>query len=223
MSGALFADRPFAPVETGGDHPPRPPRTNLLLSATLETAFGEAAVRVRNLSEGGAMLEGGELPLPGERLLLRRLEFSVAGSCVWCSGTRCGVRFDRPISVAHWAGTRTATSAAQQRVDALQTAIRAGGAAAPAAPAVTPAQPVVVRNVADEVAAAAAVLRALSDRLAEDMAVIAAHGDALQQLDPLTQTLDHLARILAAADPGPVIAGIGMDDLRARLTRPRSR
>ena len=38
------------------------------------------------------------------------------------------------------------------------------------------------RAVADEIAAAAQVLRALSDRLADDMAVIAAHGDALQQL-----------------------------------------
>jgi len=223
MSGALFVDRPFATADSDGEHAPRPARTNLLLSATLETALGTTAVRVRNLSEGGAMLEGDELPQPAERLVLRRATLSAPGSCVWRSGRRCGVRFDRPISVANWAGTRTATSAGQQRVDALQATIRAGGAVAPAAPATTPAQPVVVHNVADEIAAAAAMLRTLSDRLAEDMAVIAAHGDALQQLDPLSQTLDHLARVLSAPDPAPVIEAIGMDDLRARLTRPPAR
>lgn len=219
MTGALFADRPYAPAADDGAHAPRPPRTNLLLSATIESVAGEAAVRVRNLSEGGAMLEGGDLPLPGERLLLRRAALSVAATCVWRSDARCGVRFDRPVSVPHWAGTRAATSAGQQRIDVLQATIRTGGAVATADPLISPGKAVVTHNVADEIAAAAHVLRALSDRLADDIAVIAAHGDALQQLDPLAQTLDHLARVLNAADPGPVIDAIGMDDLRARLTR----
>lgn len=220
MTGALFVDRPYEPASDDGAHASRPPRTNLLLSATLETAAGAAPIRVRNLSEGGAMLEGADLPVPGERLLLRRTALSIAGTCAWANGSRCGVRFDRPISVQQWAASaRTATSAGQQRIDALQATIRAGGVVAPADPLRTPNQAAVVRNVADEIAAAACFIRSLSDRLAEDMAVIAAHGDALQQLDPLSQTLDHLARVLAAPDPGPVIDAIGMDDLRARLTR----
>jgi len=219
MSGALFTDRPFEPAADDGAHAPRPPRTNLLLSATIKSVAGEAAVRVRNLSDGGAMLEGGDLPVPGERLLLHRATLSVAGTCVWRNDTRCGIRFDRPVSVPQWAGTRAAASAGQQRVDALQATFRAGGAVAAADPLVSPSKAAVTRNVADEIAAAADVLRALSDRLADDMAVIAAHGDALQQLDPLAQTLDHLARVLGAADPAPVIAAIGMDDLRSRLAR----
>ena len=220
MTGALFADRPYGPPAEGGDHAPRAPRTNLLLSASIETTAGEAPVRVRNLSEGGAMLEGTALPAPGERLLLRRAMLTIAGTCAWRDGNRCGVRFDRPISVQQWASSvRAAASVGQQRVDAIQATIRTGGTSAPVDALVTPAKAVVINNVADEVAAAARFLRALSDRLADDMAVIAAHGDALQQLDPLAQTLDHLARILNAADPAPVIEAIGMDDLRARLTR----
>ena len=219
MTGALFADRPYASAADEGDHAPRAPRTNLLLSATIKSGAGEAAVRVRNLSDGGAMLEGGDLPLPGERLLLHRATLSVAGTCVWRNDTRCGMRFDRPVSVPQWSGTRVATSPGQQRIDALQATIRAGGAIAAAAPSESPGKAALARNVADEIAAAAHVLRALSDRLADDMAVIAAHGDALQQLDPLAQTLDHLARVLHAADPAAVIEAIGMDDLRARLAR----
>lgn len=221
MTGALFADRPYeAPAADDGEHAPRPPRTNLLLSASVETGAGEAPVRVRNLSEGGAMLEGMGLPAPGERLLLRRTALAIAGTCMWRDGSRCGVRFDRPISVQQWASSvRAATNAGQQRIDSIQATIRAGGISPAADPLVTPGKAVVVNNVADEVAAAARLIRALSDRLAEDMAVIAAHGDALQQLDPLSQTLDHLARVLTASDPGPIIEAIGMDDLRARLAR----
>jgi len=220
MTGALFADRPYASGAHEGDHAPRAPRTNLLLSATIETSDGEGPIRVRNLSDGGAMLEGDDLPASGERLLLRRAALAIAGTCVWRNGNRCGVRFDRSISVQQWASNvRAAASAGQQRIDAIQATLRAGGAVAAADPLVTPARPAVVDNVADEVAAAARFLRSLSDRLAEDMAVIVAHGDVLQQLDPLAQTLDHLARVLTAADPGAVIDAIGMDDLRARLTR----
>ena len=51
------------------------------------------------------------------------------------------------------------------------------------------------------------------------IAVVAAHGEALQHLDPLAQTLDHLARILTAGDPAAIIDAIGMDDLRSRLAR----
>jgi hypothetical protein len=220
MTGALFADRPYASSTDEDAHAPRPPRTNLLLSAWIETGAGESAIRVRNLSEGGAMLEGAALPATGERLLLRRTALAVAGTCMWRSGNRCGVRFDHPISVRQWASTmRAATSAGQQRVDSIQAVIRAGGHAAPTDPLATPGKAIVITNVADEVAAAARLIRALSDRLAEDMAVIVAHGEALQQLDPLAQTLDHLARVLAAPDPAPAIEAIGMDDLRARLTR----
>ena len=220
MTGALFADRPFAPPADEDAHAPRPPRTNLLLSASIETSAGEAPVRVRNLSEAGAMLEGADLPAPGERLLLRRTALAIAGTCMWREGTRCGVRFDRSISVQQWASSvRAAASIGQQRIDSIQATIRAGGHTPTVDQLVTPGRAVVVNNVADEVAAAARLIRALSDRLADDMAVIAAHGDALQQLDPLAQTLDHLARVLTAADPGPAIEAIGMDDLRARLVR----
>lgn len=220
MTGALFADRPYTPAGSDGDHAPRAPRTNLLLSASVETTVGEAPVRVRNLSDGGAMLEGDTLPGPGDRMLLRRAGLTIAGTCVWRSGNRCGVRFDRSISVQQWASSvRAAANAGQQRIDAIQATLRAGGPFAAADPLVTPARAAVVDNVADEVAAAARFLRSLSDRLADDMAVIVAHGDVLQQLDPLAQTLDHLARVLTAADPSPVIDAIGMDDLRARLTR----
>lgn len=225
MTGALFADRPFTPPPPadGETHPERAPRTNLLLSATIETSFGETPARVRNLSEGGAMVECAEPPTPGERLMLKRSALTASATCVWRNGARFGIRFDRPIAVQHWAtGMRPAASPGQQRIDAIQASLRAGQAVAPASPSVMPSKAAVLHNVADEIGAAAKVLRALSDRLADDIAVVAAHGEALQHLDPLAQTLDHLARILTAGDPGVIIDAIGMDDLRARLTRPPS-
>lgn len=223
MSGALFSRDPFRPpVHSDGMHPPRPARTNLLLAAAIETRMGALAVRVRNLSEGGAMLEGDALPNPGDPLVLVRGNLRVAGMCVWNRGQRCGVKLDRPISVAQWSAMRGATSAGQQRIDVLQATIRNGEALTVPASSDAPCTTGVVHNVADELANTAQALRAIADRLSDDMAVITAHGDILQNLDPLSQTLDHLARILSAPDPAPVIDTIGMDDLRLRLMRPAS-
>ena len=55
-------------------------------------------VRIRNLSETGALIEGASLPggrCPGPV----RGDLQVAATIAWSGGGRCGVRFDRPTPV----------------------------------------------------------------------------------------------------------------------------
>lgn len=73
----------------------------ILLVARLVTPAGDALARVRNISNGGMMLET-SLPLAiGEavRLELRTLR-AVEGLVVWTTPPRAGVRFDTPADVA---------------------------------------------------------------------------------------------------------------------------
>ncbi|NWM10776.1 hypothetical protein GY642_25995, partial [Escherichia coli] len=57
----------------------RLPRKNLLLAATIEADGLRVPVRIRNLSEGGAMVDGSVLPRAGTLLTLTRAEIEVGG------------------------------------------------------------------------------------------------------------------------------------------------
>ena len=108
----------------------RAPRKNLFLAATIDGGGGPMAVRVRNLSESGAMLEGAALPQPQTRISMRRGELQVDATVMWVEGERCGIRFDQGIAVDDWVAGKRTNPRHQARVDMMQAAIRANQAAA---------------------------------------------------------------------------------------------
>lgn len=105
-----------------------------MLAATIAAGPVSAPVRIRNLSEAGAMIDGPALPDAGSTLTLNRLELSVAGTVIWNRGGRCGLRLASTVAVDDWiAGVRSTahpTSLGQMRIDKIQAAIR-GGAVLP--------------------------------------------------------------------------------------------
>jgi hypothetical protein len=80
------------------------PRTNLLLAANAEVGGRILPVRIRNLSETGAMLEGAGLPDAGMKLVLVRGDLHVAAVVAWAAGGRRGVMFEGPTPVHEWTG-----------------------------------------------------------------------------------------------------------------------
>lgn len=73
-------------------------RSNVLLAATIE-AFDEViAVKLRNLSTEGALIEGKNLPPEGSVVVFRRNELSVESHIAWVIGDQAGVAFTRPIA-----------------------------------------------------------------------------------------------------------------------------
>jgi hypothetical protein len=69
-------------------------RTPVMLSATLEMAGQAQAVVLRNLSEGGALVEGKWLPAQGSMILFARNELRVPARVAWVEGTYAGVSFE---------------------------------------------------------------------------------------------------------------------------------
>lgn len=204
---------------------PRPQRKNLMLSATIECGGTRAPVRIRNLSETGAMLDGAALPDPGVSLTLSRAEIVVGATVVWREAGRCGVRFDAiAATVDEWVtGKRPATFAGKQgqaRVDAIQTAVRAGAvlpAEPPAAGTLDAAE--LERRVAEEVVHVQRLIDALGEELVEDPVMLQRHMRLLQNLDRASQILEHLGAVLGASDRVAAAQGIAMQDLRERLLR----
>ena len=205
------------------------PRTNLLLAATAEVGGRDLAVRIRNLSETGAMLEGAGLPEAGIPLVVKRGDLQVAATVAWASGARRGVRFAGPTPVNEWTGGKPRAIDCtglrdQRRVDAIQADARAdppaGRALRAAETAPSPAISADLdKRLADELGYVQRLLEGLGDELIADLLLIQRHGKSLQSLDLVGQILGHVSAILRAEDKAAVVEEIGMEDLRARLKR----
>jgi hypothetical protein len=73
-------------------------RSNVLLTAALESGDVSLAVTLRNLSHDGALVQGAELPAEAQRVLFRRQGLSVASRVAWAHGDFAGIAFESPLS-----------------------------------------------------------------------------------------------------------------------------
>jgi hypothetical protein len=72
-------------------------RARVLLSARLQTSFGEVEARLRDLSRKGALLECPQSPNVGSAVVFLRGETVVNARVAWAAGNRIGIEFDRMI------------------------------------------------------------------------------------------------------------------------------
>lgn len=72
-------------------------RSPVLLAATVEVAGEEVPVKLRNLSEEGALIEGDRLPIEGTTTFFQRNDLRLRSLVVWVHGKYAGVSFDRPL------------------------------------------------------------------------------------------------------------------------------
>ena len=73
-------------------------RSPVLLAAAIEVAGKPVSVKLRNLSEEGALIEGEGLPVEGSSTCFKRNELRVKGRVVWVHGRYAGVAFDEPLN-----------------------------------------------------------------------------------------------------------------------------
>jgi hypothetical protein len=73
-------------------------RSPVLLAAAVEVAGAQVAVKLRNHTEEGALIEGETLPLEGARTVFGRNELSVPGRVVWVQGRYAGIAFDERLN-----------------------------------------------------------------------------------------------------------------------------
>lgn len=94
------------------------PRQLMILSARLSTVTNDYPVRIRDLSSGGARIEGTELPAVGTDVMLKRGEADVFGALAWVSGNQAGIEFDEVLEdEALDAFTKAPEMAAPQAAD----------------------------------------------------------------------------------------------------------
>ncbi len=82
----------------------RSPRFRVLLNAQIVTTSDEQAVKVKDISTGGAMLQA-RRPIPkDEDVILRRGTIEHFARVLWTSGDECGVEFDDKLTDAEMIG-----------------------------------------------------------------------------------------------------------------------
>src|SRR3954447_6836690 len=72
-------------------------RSPVFLAASLEVAGTPEPVKLRNLSEEGALVQGERLPLEGTTTFFERNELRIKSRVVWVHGNFAGVAFARPL------------------------------------------------------------------------------------------------------------------------------
>jgi PilZ domain len=73
-------------------------RSPVLLTAMIEAGGAPLPVKLRNLSEEGALIEGGPLPPEGSATVFERKDMRVSGRIVWVQGKYAGIAFDAPLN-----------------------------------------------------------------------------------------------------------------------------
>lgn len=76
------------------------PRQLMILSARLCTVTRDYQVRIRDLSSGGARVEGVELPMVGTDVMLKRGGADMFGAIAWISGNQAGIEFEETLDDA---------------------------------------------------------------------------------------------------------------------------
>jgi hypothetical protein len=72
-------------------------RSPVLLAASVEVAGLPVAVKLRNLSSEGALVQGTRLPVEGSLTFFQRNELRVKARIAWVHGEFAGIAFDRPL------------------------------------------------------------------------------------------------------------------------------
>ena len=81
--------------ESSISHNRKARRSHVLMAASLETDGGVVAVKMRNLSTEGVLIEADRLPTVGSVILFRKKELALAGRIAWVTGRRAGIAFDQ--------------------------------------------------------------------------------------------------------------------------------
>ena len=204
------------PASRAGELPRAAPRKNLFLTATLLVGGTGRAVRVRNLSASGALVEGAKLPATGVVAVLQRGGLSAECAIVWQVGGRGGLHFTAPIILSDWLPGTSGDGPAQLDRPTASPPVPSQVEASP------DIEPGLLRRTADELAFVSRRLEALGSDLTNDIHVVMRHATSLQELDISMQILGHLATMLSADRPADAVDAIGMTDLRRRLQRKAS-
>lgn len=156
-------------------------RSNVFLTGVLDHDGRTHPVRVRNISQSGALLEGKGLPSAGLNVCLRRGHLFANGEIAWDDGDWRGVRFTKQVDVPSW--IRRPEHPGQRKVDEAVADLRSSKEPIEAG---TPSTAAMLRELSSQ-------LCAISERLASTPALNVELAEDLIRLDTIAQQMRSIA------------------------------
>jgi len=181
-----------APKVSTLDEGRRDPRSHLFVAATLYSDAGSAAVRIRNMSQSGALIETPVIPDPGTAVVLKRGSLQAPGRIAWRVEGKAGIAFSGRVNVGDWLSRQVRGH--QEQVDEIISGLRSGKQARSAAGGADMASD---PSIDAELQALRADLVRLGDGLASDAILVATHPE-VQLIDIALQRVDRLIGQLRA-------------------------
>jgi hypothetical protein len=172
------------------------PRKSLFAAAVLYTSAGSAPVRVRNISEKGALVEGSELPEPETDVRLSRGSLSALGQVRWSLEGKAGIAFVAPVQVANWLSS-CSIKGHQERVDELVLAVREGSPFATNGQSPQQSSSLTVpngRQLTERLVQIHQSIEQIAEALAADPMVLNKHGAELQKLEAVVRVIASLVK-----------------------------
>lgn len=167
-------------------------RASIYLAAALYCDGSSSPVKIRNISETGALIEGASLPGLGSLVQLVRGGLIVHALVAWVSEGRCGLKFSGCVDVQQWRAVPT--NSEQQRVDDIVRLVKAGAVPLPVPHLAQSAEPDCSDDdenvvICGDLKRAASLLANLGEALAADPEIVSRHGSLLQNLDIAMQVI----------------------------------
>jgi hypothetical protein len=144
----------------------------LFVAATLYSDAGSAPVRIRNMSQSGALIEASVVPDPGTAVILRRGSLQTAGHIAWKVEGKAGLAFSTRVNVGDWLSRQVRGH--QDQVDEIVSSLKSGRQPGSA-----------------ELQALRADLVRLGNGLAGDAILVATHLE-VQMIDIALQKVDRI-------------------------------
>lgn len=173
-------------------------RSSMYLGAALYCDSSCTPVRIRNMSAGGALIEGAALPKAGAIVQLVRGTLIIHGLVAWSVDGRCGLRFPCSVDVQQWLACPS--NAQQQRVDEVVRLVKAGAVPLPVptlGEGMRPREPLDAgEELPEDLRRVSKLLEQVGDLLASDPHVVLQHGSKLQNLDIATQVIAAIEEVI---------------------------
>ena len=166
----------------------REERVSLFVMAAIHASEGGAQVKLRNISPGGALVEGDDLPGLGSQVELRKGPLAVPGAVVWRNANRAGLSFFVQTDVARWLPSAQAQKTVDRTFQRFKTA-----QPLPASDPEIRAPLHSSRVSTEDLQRTAAALDDLADGFARDARIVAEFAGKLQMLDIAAQLLRKIA------------------------------
>jgi hypothetical protein len=190
-----------------------------MMAAIVRASGLSAPVKIRDLSDSGALLEGDQLPEAGALIVLTRNKVAEDADVVWKRGDRCGVRFRQRIVVEIWRGVEAAAPSSHLCMRDESSLEGSGAPAGSVRHSHVAIGAELNARVGEELAYIQRLIEAIGNELVSNPLIVHRHGTTLQQFDKATQILGHLARVVTSEEPIRTARTIGMTELRGRLLR----